>query len=335
MTVFRADELFYSGGRRARLRRAWDSLVHSIYVDAGHDHTQSVFVCGSGRSGTTWLASILNYANEYRYLYEPFNRRMVPRHRHFAVRQYLRPDDKGAAYLATARSLFTGRVRDAWIDHHNKRVFSRQRLIKDCRSNLMLKWIRNHFPGMPIVLLVRHPCAVAISKVRLGWKMRLAPFLRQPALVSDYLAPNVDRIRTARTPFEKHIIAWCIETLVPFSQLDKGDVHLIFYENLCLNPERELRNLYGYLRKPFDARLLRHVGMPSTTTRRGGDASPVLTGRNIVDDWRRHVSADELATASLLVKAFGVDEIYGDSSMPDVARAQSLLARSPAHHGAG
>jgi len=37
-----------------------------------------VFVSGSGRSGTSWLANLCNYRNDFRYLFEPLNPAVLP-----------------------------------------------------------------------------------------------------------------------------------------------------------------------------------------------------------------------------------------------------------------
>ncbi len=42
-----------------------------------NDYRQTVFVSGVGRSGTTWVANIINYANDYRFMFEPFHPQRV------------------------------------------------------------------------------------------------------------------------------------------------------------------------------------------------------------------------------------------------------------------
>ena len=53
-------------------------LPGGLYVDLEKgDHRSSVFLAGSGRSGTTWLSEIINHRRGYRYVFEPFNPREV------------------------------------------------------------------------------------------------------------------------------------------------------------------------------------------------------------------------------------------------------------------
>ena len=107
--------------------------------------------------------------------------------------------------------------------------------------------MRANFPGMPIVLLLRHPCAVVASRLALGWKDNLIETMEQEELVEDFLLPMEAEIRAARDDFERHLFLWCIDNYVPLKQFGPGEIHLVFYENLLANPEEELRSLFGFL----------------------------------------------------------------------------------------
>ena len=171
-------------------------LPGSLYVDLGKgDHRSSVFLAGSGRSGTTWLSEIINHSRGYRYVFEPFNPRVVGPFRHFRTKQYLRPDDRREEYLEPARLALTGGLRDPWTDRFNRRIVARRRLIKDIRANLLLGWMRANFPGMPIIILLRHPCAVVASRLALGWRDNLSETMEQRELVEDFLLPMEAEIR--------------------------------------------------------------------------------------------------------------------------------------------
>jgi len=304
-------------------------FVHSLYVDYQSDHKKSVLLCGAPRSGTTWLAEVINHAQDYRLLYEPFNNDMVPLCAGFSERQYLRPDDDNPNYLEPAKVIFTGRARDAWIDQYNRPGFARRRLIKDVRSTLMLKWIRNHFPGMKIIFVVRHPCAVAVSRTKLGWRsIWRETFFDQQDLMTDYITPFRDTIEAAQSPFQRHIVDWCVENFVPFSQLNPDDVYVAFYENLCANPTAELRTLFQFLGLPFGRPVLKRANRPSITARVKGDQSAVLGGENLVETWRKHVTDDELEYAKRTTTLFGLSQIYCDESLADAGKANELLRKS-------
>jgi hypothetical protein len=294
-------------------------LAGGFCVDLGKgDHTSSVFLAGSGRSGTTWLSQIINHGRRYRYVFEPFNPREVGPFAHFGTKQYLRPEDRRKEFLEPARLALTGRLRDPWADRFNGRIVARRRLIKDIRANLLLGWMRANFPGMPIILLLRHPCAVVASRLALGWKDNLSETMEQQELVEDYLLPMEAEIRAARDDFERHLFLWCIDNYVPLKQLGPEEVHLTFYEKVLARPEEELRGLFASLGDSFDERVYAKLRLPSPLSRRNAPA-PSLEG------WRTRVGSDHLERTIEILRLFGLDHLYGEGAMPDPSGAYALL----------
>jgi Sulfotransferase family len=294
-------------------------LLGGLYVDLGKgDHRDAVFLAGSGRSGTTWLSEVVNYKGEYRYVFEPFNPARVRAFENFRSKQYLRPDDAREAYLEPARLALSGVLRDPWTDRFNATFVARRRLIKDIRANLLLGWMRANFPGMPIVLLLRHPCAVVTSRLALGWKDNLDETMAQEDLVEDFLLPMEAEIRAARDDFERHLFLWCLDNYVPLRQFARGEIHLAFYEDLLENPEDGLRSLFGFLGEDLDDRVYARLGRPSPLSR--SDASPPS-----VDGWRAHVGARQLERVLEILALFGLDRVYGKGPMPDPSGAYSLM----------
>jgi hypothetical protein len=318
--------IYYKRGLSARFKRRLNLIAHAFYTDSAPDHSRSVLICGAGRSGTTWLAEVLNAGNEYRYLYEPFNREQVPVCRHFSARQYLRPDDEDHRYRDVADAVFCGKIRNGWIDQYNRRMMAQRRLIKDVRSTLMLKWIRDHYQRMPIVFAIRHPGAVAYSRVKQGWRTNLREvYFAQGALMADYLEPLKDEVLRAESPFERHLIDWCVENLIPFSQLEKGDVYLAPYENIRANPAVELEKMFAFFGRSVDRAQLKRLNRLSASSLANGKPGNISEATHAVDSWRKAVSPSELAFAARAVRVFGLDQIYGDSALADASRTESLF----------
>jgi hypothetical protein len=294
-------------------------LLGRLGVDLGRgDHRNSVFLAGSGRSGTTWLSEVINYNGGYRYVFEPFNPARVGAFARFGSKQYLRPDDTREAFLGPARLALSGALRDPWTDRFNARFVARRRLIKDIRANLLLGWMRANFPGMPIVLLLRHPCAVVASRLALGWRDNLDETMAQEDLVKDHLLPVEAEIRAAGDDFERHLFLWCIDNYVPLRQFAPGEIHLAFYEDLLENPRDGLRSLFGFLGEDLDDRVYERLGRPSPLSRRGAPPPSV-------DGWRARVGAGQLGRAREILALFGLDRVYGGNPMPDPSGARSLM----------
>ena len=302
------------------IRGGLDRALGGLYVDLGRgDHTRSVFLAGTGRSGTTWLSDVVNHRRAYRYVFEPFYPAKVQAFAHFRPRQYLRPDDRREEYLAPARKVLTGTLRDPWTDRFHRAFVARRRLIKDIRANLLLGWLRANFPGLPIILLLRHPCAVVASRLALGWKDNLFETMEQRDLVEDFLLPVEGDIRAARDDFERHLFLWAIDNYVPLRQFGPGELHLVFYENLLAHPKEELRRLFAFLGEDFDDRAYRNLGRPSPLSRE--DA----TERPSVDGWLSHVGGRRLERAVEILGLFGLDRVYGEGAMPDPSGAYALM----------
>ncbi len=204
-------------------------LVHPFcrrfYRDDDRDMRHSLLIAGTARSGTTWLAELLGARLPCRIMFEPFNPRKVPAYAGFSYFQYMRPDDDHPALEDFCRRVFTGDIRDPWIDRQVDRLFPRYRIIKEIRANLLLKWISNRFPEVPILFIIRHPCAVVASRMQLGWDTDadIAEFLAQPELVQDFLEDKRDLIESCQTPAEKHAVIWAISNLVPLASVCRGD----------------------------------------------------------------------------------------------------------------
>ncbi len=302
-----------------------------LVIDRDSDHRKSILIAGTGRSGGTWLCDILNQRNEYRLVFEPFHPKRAPWMKPFGERRYMRPGEQDPEFLALTRSIVTGRVRHAWTERFNRRFVAHQRLIKEDYANLMLGWLHESFPGMPLVLLLRHPCAVALSFVTHEYKGAVMPLLEQQKLMEDFLHPYADEIRRARDVFERTVFLWCVEALVPLSQLRPGELHVVFFENLVRNPEAEIARLFSHLGKSTDdLRLdLEKLGTPSLTARRASSA--VWTGADPVESWRSRVSDEQRRRTLEILERFGLDAIYTDASLP---RAEGVLEIMNAGRGA-
>jgi hypothetical protein len=309
---------------RRRVPAPIRELFQSAIFECNHDYRKAVFLAGTGRGGTTWVSAILNYDNRYRDMFEPFHSHYVRSSGRFVYTLYLRPEDNNTYFLTHARRILEGRIRHWWIDQANRRRIVTHRLVKEVRANLWLKWLHSHFPGLPIILLLRHPCAVADSRLLLEWPTRLQMFLSQPELVQDHLLPLHDRLLALETPFERHIAVWCIQHAVPLRQFTAGDIHLAFYESFVVEPEAEIRRLFAFLRQPYSDRILETLERPSWTTRQGS-AVRSSRGRALLESWRKRINASQQKRAVEILGWFGLSGVYGFDPLPDRAAAERLL----------
>ena len=296
---------------------------HEFFVDGGGDHRSSVFLAGGGRSGTTWIAQILNFDNSYRMMFEPFYPQEVPLCRTFGSALYLRPNDLDPNRREIAGRVLDGRLKNGWVDQYNHRWHATRRLIKDIRTNLFLRWINVHFPGMPIILLWRHPLATVASRMSLDWKTQANSYLSQPALVEDHLAGVADEYRAATDPFDQQVFRWCIEASVPLRQFAPGEIHLAFYERFVTEPQAAVAGIFRHIGRIYDEKALSMLMKPSSQTRR--HKSAIVSGGPVLDQWRDMISPERIRRAVHILSLFGLDRIYNEATMPDVDAAFEML----------
>ncbi|MEO1295407.1 MAG: sulfotransferase [Cyanobacteria bacterium J06636_16] len=305
---------------KQKVKKLDKQLKTEWYVDYGSNYRNSVFLAGVSRSGTTWLSDVLNYKNQYRYLFEPFFPAEVELCRNLRARQYIPEDSTDKAFTEIACRVITGNVKSHWADRFNTKPITNKRLIKAIRANLFLKWLYNTFPELPVIFLIRHPLAVAVSKVKLNWQRTSIKYLTQPKLMEDFLQPfqaeieqAEERYQASGNSFENHIISWCIENYVPLKQFQSHEMHVVFYENCCTQPEIETRRLFSYLGEGYDESILKKVRSASKLSR---DDSAIMTGTSLVDSWKKHVTIAQVERALEILSLFGLDKLYAYESMP-------------------
>lgn len=300
---------------RKLFRRAVQEVTSRFYLNPEADPRKSILIAGTARSGTTWLGDLIASQIPSRILFEPFNPNLVPDYRGFDYFQYMRPGTANPEFRAFAHKVFTGKIRNRWIDRQNERIFSDYRLIKEIRINLALKWLYDNFPEIPILYLMRHPCAVVASRMELNWATDrdIEPFLSQPDLVEDHLAPFMEIIRNAKTDEEKHAVIWSVSNLVPLKQFQPDEIKIVYYENLCTQPEIELPIIFASIGQTYRDTERDAINRPSQTTRA---SSAVVDGTDKISAWRKKLSDTQIRNVMRVISAFGLDHVYGDSLLP-------------------
>ena len=103
-------------------RRAIQLFGSQFYKNPEPDLHRSIMVAGTARSGTTWLGDLIAAQIPCRVMFEPFHPELVKEYRGFHYFQYMRPDGKNSELHAFAQKIFTGQIRDRWIDHQKESI---------------------------------------------------------------------------------------------------------------------------------------------------------------------------------------------------------------------
>ncbi len=121
-------------------------------------------------------------------------------------------------------SALTGTARGVWVDQLNETHVERRRVVKDVRALALAGAVRDRVSATPIVILVRHPIAVARSVIDLGW-------------ASDDVRADA---------FTREVSRWCELHATAFADERLSDVWFVSYEALRTDPVARLSDIRNY-----------------------------------------------------------------------------------------
>ncbi|HUM67926.1 MAG TPA: sulfotransferase [Chloroflexota bacterium] len=304
--------------------RLFHRLVSHLYRDTNGDASRGIVVAGAARSGTTWLAEIIASQLACRIMFEPFHPYKVKAFSAFDYFHYQRPSTDNAELLAYCNTVLHGRIRHPWIDREVATLRPDYRLIKEIRANLFLKWIQLHFPQTPLLFIMRHPCAVVLSRLQLQWATDsdIESFLHQPQLVEDFLADKMDIIAQATSDAAKHALIWCISNIVPLQQFASGELPIVFYEHLIAQPDTTIPALFQNIGiTDYEESVYQAAQKPSATSKKH---SAIVAGTNQLTQWQSTLTNSQIDDVLAIVAAFNLDIIYDDLPMPRIGKVAGV-----------
>jgi hypothetical protein len=283
----------------------------------------TIFLAGMGRSGTTWAGDIINHDNRYRVLFEPFFPKKVKEAKAFEYIQYLSPQSNNEGLTKQAKAILAGKPRNLWVDRANQRILYRRRIIKDIRCNLMLGWLKQIAPNLPIVIMIRHPLQVASSWLKLGWgkealgnRSDVDIITSQRSLLNDF--PIIDDVMKRidlQDVVENIIFEWSIYHLIPSQHLKTNEAYTLFFESLLTNFGNESIRLFQYLDTPFNPdKLLKTKRKSSSTNVLGRDFNKDQP--RLLAGWRDEFSTKQIQRADYILSAFELNDIYDKKGYP-------------------
>lgn len=288
--------------------------------------SEAIVLAGSGRSGTTWLTDVLCSGASLQQIFEPLHPSMNSKVRqllgwdeslHPHIRSpYLRPSVDDPEWRELLDDVMSGRVRNYWTDYERTAVFPSRYLVKMIRANLMLGFLWDNLHPT-IIYVVRHPCAVVSSRVRIGWHADVRDILAQEDLIQDHLEPVVADIEREGDPLGAHAVWWAVENAVAQRELATRPHVRLDYEEIVRDPSASLAKVADFcsvkLRKPRESMIARPSRMASGARHDVGE-------RAVSEGWQRHLSRRDqvrvLDWAHKLGVTFAQSPGFDDPSAP-------------------
>lgn len=291
--------------RRGVLR----NVFARAYIDVG-SVDDTIVLAGAGRSGTTWLAYLLAQRYGFRTVFEPFwhLHASVDGIEDFFHHRWIDADDP--RYDREIRHVVSGRYRNGLTNHHYSPGPYRGRVVKEICANLFLQRIRAVVPAAPIIFIVRHPCAVVLSRLQRNWGTHAHLFSEQKEYLKRVpsgapLYPGDD--------LEEHTITWCHENWLPLSGALTGIGALtVFYEDLVLSRETALDGIFSFIERARawptrsgSGSALESWLFPTAHRFEEGKGGPL----GLVTSWQRRLDPGQVRRIYGIVERFGLSGV--------------------------
>lgn len=276
-------------------------------------YERSVWLIGDGRSGTTWVASCLNTDGYFREVFEPFHPEFVDDMQFLNGYFYERPEDHNPELLAATSAVFSGHLWNWRTDADNAARLYRGLLVKDILANLFAKWAKSHHPEIEILLLLRNPFAVALSKQKKqNWTWVLDPttLLQQQKLREDFLDQYGDLIFRTRADggfILNQILIWSIINYVPLTQFCSQDLKVLFYEEFLIDPS-----------VATSLALDEEKIVPLSVASQPSKVTDAQSARSIADriSWKTEIEAAVIDKGQAILAEFGLEGLYDSDGYP-------------------
>ena len=310
-----------------RLRRVYYShglSVLSARVHADHRLSDTVTIVASKRTGSTWVQELMSGGRGVCPIFEPLEgdpvAKRLPRGSEDIILAGERVPDL-ESFLAAA-------MRGAHVTRWSMRLASQRRLlaadrfvvkhVQLCRAS---GWLAETFRDTPMVLVVRHPCAVVQSMLTVRWSgSNAAEILAKRPEPATRRA--VEILDGRDSPAEVFAALWASEMLAMLGETDPARTSLVAYESVVDDPAGTLGPVMEQLGLPRPPDLVARSSQPSATTHR---SSVVRAAGDPLIGWVDRLEPADREAVLAVVRDAGVMG-YSADPRPDLDALAALHA---------
>ena len=309
-----------------------DWLLRGCYVLSKFDNV--IWLIGDGRSGTTWAASLINHHGCYRELFEPFNPFLVKKAAFLIPHQYQAQASANNLLEEVAGEIFKGKYIERGVERENSLKRYSGLLIKDVSANLFAYWITKKYAQVNVVLILRHPFAVALSKAKKpNWLWGDDPMMlwNQPKLREDYLRPFEELIfnTVAKEDYIlNQVLIWCIINYIPLKQFSTDKLHVLFYEELYKQPDEEIGKVERFVTLNTNLKVSIASEIIAKPSRVSGDQSNLLAGTSPLTSWKEEISPQQAQQGREIMAEFGLAELYDKDGIPNKSVVSAIMSKT-------
>lgn len=293
---------------KSRIKKIIINLLGTV-ASIGYDRCDTVFVSGTGRSGTTWVAEVLSKQMNFTLVNEPFNvgpnQEWRPSEFGFEKVNYWPQsiDKECKKYINNVA--FGKELHLSWGDFDplefatSNGYVVKAVLVNPCFAKVL------KVTGSPGVFLIRHPCGVVSSQQNHpGWAHFSKQSRKLPAEVArDY--PRFEAVfNSISSQLEVLAFWWAVENIIPLRTPRPHPWELVSYESLVRDPVGEFARLIESVdgESPSLKQLKRDVQKPSSSTREYSQP-----GKSPTSIWKERLSPKEVDTIYRVVEECGFE----------------------------
>ncbi len=298
-----------------RLRWKLQKIIHFVRPIR---YEKTAWVLGVGRSGTTWISSLINYKNCYIEWFEPFhkfNQKLLSLDYH-----NFKPLNSNCTKYA--EHIFSGKeYYQCWREKFRKQPLFPSKdllIVKDITMNLSAYRLCSNNVKIKPILLIRNPFAVALSQQSKKWKLgkefeNILDNLYSADLQTIIMGGVIQKIIKNRSEFEEKILIWSILNYVPLKQFRENKILITFYEDWVMNADREMKRVYEYLEMSLTKDNI------SRSEKYKQPSHTVLSSREkfSIDTWKEKITEKDYQAGMHILKLFGFDNLYDENSLPN------------------
>ncbi|GAB4401712.1 MAG: hypothetical protein OHK0053_24830 [Microscillaceae bacterium] len=298
-----------------------------------YQETQNILICGSGRSGTTWLAELFsNIIDNATLVNEPLhiNNSKKLMKIGFDWNQHI-PESCQSWQAANLffNHLFSGQELNPNYFYYNKKTsviripFTKYWIHKFVRIHLLLPWIVNHYQVRKPIYLIRHPFAVIASQLKSNdWDPTLNRFPFPKVRYSQVFEPYRSIMKKVKTNEPYLAVEWCLTNKYLLTHRFHNQKWLtVAYEHLLQNPKDELRRISNGLGIAFTKGLPgEQIFAPSGSTKENSlireGFSPSKVDQQLTD-WQGFLSPHQKALIHEILLDFDISVYHKDKIEPE------------------
>lgn len=290
-------------------------LFHTNHI-IGYD--PKIWLFGDGRSGTTWVSNLINHDKYFREFFEPFHPEFIPQMNFFSSHYYVRPNEVNEKLTNVSNKVFAGKLWNSRTDQENGIGIYKGLFVKDIFSNLFSNWVYQNYKDLHFIFLIRNPFAVASSKYsKISWKWTTDPMIlyNQKKLRDDYLEEYKDLFFQTCEEDDyilNQILIWSVIHYVPLKQFKSDQIKIMFYENIFVNPQEEISQLFEFVGKDLENLPVDIIQKPSRVV---GDN--IKNGKSPITSWKNDLPTSTIDKGMKILEIFGLEKLYDENSVPN------------------